>query len=483
MLGDMTEQNRYPTRPTDDTQAASPHGATGDRRTPQRRLRTTTRARDERADRTSRPFGFRDDRTEPGAAGSHRPPSERRRGRRPPGGGPRRRWLGGLGRRRPGSPRSTTWSSDDSTSTSAGTASSPVVNHKDVAPAADSVEAVAKSVLPSVVKINVKGAQEQGSGSGIVISSDGEILTNNHVVAVAGQGGEISVNFNDGTAKKATVVGTDPLTDLAVIKAQGVSGLQPGDHRRVHPGRRRRERRGDRLAVRPGGHRHQRHRQRPEPAGVGRPSDGSRPSAGAAQDTTYPAIQTDAAINPGNSGGPLVDLNGDVIGINSSIRTASSGGARLVPGRLDRPRASRSRSTRCWPVVQQLRNGQTPDPRPARASRSPTPPATAACSAAPASQAVNQGSRGRQGRPQEGRRGHQGRRRRRSPAPSRWSPPIRGHRPGDKVTLTVVQTAARPAPSTSRWTATRARHELTWRGLGGGAGRRGRACRFPMVPW
>ena len=60
-----------------------------------------------------------------------------------------------------------------------------------------------------------------------MISSDGEILTNNHVVAVAGQGGAISVNFNDGTAKKATVVGTDPLTDLAVIKAQGVSGLQP----------------------------------------------------------------------------------------------------------------------------------------------------------------------------------------------------------------------------------------------------------------
>ena len=101
------------------------------------------------------------------------------------------------------------------------------MNRKDIAPSADSVEAVAKSVLPSVVKINVKGAQGEGSGSGIIISSDGQILTNNHVVEVAGQGGEISVNFNDGSAKKATVVGTDPLTDLAVIKAEGASGLQP----------------------------------------------------------------------------------------------------------------------------------------------------------------------------------------------------------------------------------------------------------------
>ena len=118
--------------------------------------------------------------------------------------------------------------SNDNASTSAGTASSPVVNRKQVTPAADSVEAVAKSVLPSVVKINVQNAQEQGSGSGIVISSDGEILTNNHVASVAGQGGQISVSFNDGTTKKATIVGTDPLTDLAVIKAEGVSGLPAG---------------------------------------------------------------------------------------------------------------------------------------------------------------------------------------------------------------------------------------------------------------
>ena len=88
------------------------------------------------------------------------------------------------------------------------------------------VEKVANAVLPSVVKVNVSSEQGSGSGSGIVLSKDGEILTNNHVVAGAGDG-SISVSFNDGTTKKATVVGTDPLTDIAVIKVEDVSDLIP----------------------------------------------------------------------------------------------------------------------------------------------------------------------------------------------------------------------------------------------------------------
>ncbi len=113
-------------------------------------------------------------------------------------------------------------------STSSSTATSPVVNRKDSSAPAGSVEQVAASVLPSVVKINVRGSQEAGSGSGIVISSDGEILTNNHVVEPSpARAAPISVSFNDGSAEKATVVGTDPITDLAVIKAEGVSGLTP----------------------------------------------------------------------------------------------------------------------------------------------------------------------------------------------------------------------------------------------------------------
>jgi putative serine protease PepD len=244
--------------------------------------------------------------------------------------------------------------SDTSTS-SAPRTSSPVVDRKDNDPADDSVEEVAASVLPSVVKINVRGSQGEGSGSGIIISSDGEILTNNHVASV-GEGGEMSVSFNDGTAKKATIVGTDPLTDLAVIKAQDVSGLQPariGKSTSVAVGE-------NVVAI-----------GSPfgleatvtsgivsamnRPVSVGSTEGEQAPGSAPAQDTTYPAIQTDAAINPGNSGGPLVDLNGDVVGINSSIRTASSGvesGGSIGLG-FAIP------ITNIWPIVQQLRAGET----------------------------------------------------------------------------------------------------------------------------
>src|SRR6185436_5540366 len=67
------------------------------------------------------------------------------------------------------------------------------------------------------------GPNEAGSGSGVILTADGTILTNSHVAAVAGDGGTISVSFNDGTTAKAKIVGTDPVTDLAVVKAQGVT--------------------------------------------------------------------------------------------------------------------------------------------------------------------------------------------------------------------------------------------------------------------
>ncbi|GEP36590.1 hypothetical protein NPS01_02530 [Nocardioides psychrotolerans] len=181
-----------------------------------------------------------------------------------------------------------------------------------------SVEQVASSVLPSVVKLDVSGADGAGSGSGIILSSDGQILTNDHVVEVAGEGGEITVSFNDGTKASATVLGTDPLTDTAVIQAEGVSGLTPatiGESGNLDVGE---------QVVAIG-----------SPFGLestvtsGIVSALNRPvdvgSDGNGNSTTYPAVQTDAAINPGNSGGPLVDMDGSVIGINSSIRTASSG--------------------------------------------------------------------------------------------------------------------------------------------------------------
>ncbi|HSF35501.1 MAG TPA: trypsin-like peptidase domain-containing protein [Nocardioides sp.] len=184
-------------------------------------------------------------------------------------------------------------------------------------PAADgSVESVAQKVLPSVVKIDVTTAEGAGSGSGIILTADGTILTNNHVVEGA-EGGSVTVSFDDGTSAEAEVLGTDPLTDTAVIQAQGVSDLTPATIGKSAD-----------LGVGEG------------VVAIGSPfgldatvtsgivSALDRPVNVGSDDqgnsTTYPAIQTDAAINPGNSGGPLVDMTGAVVGINSSIRTAAS---------------------------------------------------------------------------------------------------------------------------------------------------------------
>ncbi|WP_084596871.1 S1C family serine protease [Nocardioides aequoreus] len=191
------------------------------------------------------------------------------------------------------------------------------------------VESVADAVLPSVVKVNVVGQEGAGSGSGIVLSEDGEILTNNHVVEGAEGDGAISVSFNDGTTARATVVGTDPLVDIAVIRAEGVSDLTPasigqsddlkvgqsvvaigspfGLDATVTSGIVSALNRPVSVGSQP---------QQPDPFG-------QQQGQTASQSTTYPAVQTDAAINPGNSGGPLVDMSGRVVGINSSIRTAS----------------------------------------------------------------------------------------------------------------------------------------------------------------
>ncbi|MGH3371940.1 MAG: S1C family serine protease, partial [Nocardioidaceae bacterium] len=134
---------------------------------------------------------------------------------------------------------------------------------------------------------------------------------------VAEQGGRVSVGFNDGSTTTAEVVGTDPMTDLAVIKADDVSGLTPatlGQSGNLDVGE-------EVVAI-------------GSPFGLeatvtsGIVSALHRPVSvsgqGSSMDTTYPAIQTDAAINPGNSGGPLVNMQGEVVGINSSIRSSSS---------------------------------------------------------------------------------------------------------------------------------------------------------------
>jgi putative serine protease PepD len=181
----------------------------------------------------------------------------------------------------------------------------------------NSVEQVAATVLPSVVSITVRTPSGVGEGSGIILSSDGLILTNNHVVQGAG-GGQMAVTYNDGVTASASIVGTDPSSDLAVIRASGASNLRPatlGSSSNMSVGQ---------PVVAIG-----------SPLGLsGTVTSGivsalNRPvrtgSATSDQSTVLDAIQTDAAINPGNSGGPLVDMQGRVVGINSAIATTSSG--------------------------------------------------------------------------------------------------------------------------------------------------------------
>lgn len=187
-----------------------------------------------------------------------------------------------------------------------------------------SYAAIAARVLPSVVSINVRSANQGDTGSGVVIRSDGYVLTNNHVVSAAASGGQISVVFNDGGTAAAHIVGTDQEDDLAVIKVNrsGLPAAQLGTSTSVRVG-------DPVLAV-------------GSPLGLtgtvtagivsalNRPVDTTQsqqvdPFGQSAPTTTViNAIQTDAPINPGNSGGPLVNSAGQVIGINSAIASTGS---------------------------------------------------------------------------------------------------------------------------------------------------------------
>nr|WP_030119463.1 trypsin-like peptidase domain-containing protein [Streptomyces californicus] len=186
--------------------------------------------------------------------------------------------------------------------------------------APESVAGIAASALPSVVTLHVSGAAESGTGTGFVLDGQGHILTNNHVVAPAGSGGDITVTFSTGETASAELVGKDSGYDLAVVKVRGVSGLKPlplGNSDNVQVGD---------PVVAIGAPFDLSNtvtsgiisaKQRPITAG-GEKGDGS--------DISYvDALQTDAPINPGNSGGPLVDTRAHVIGINSAIRAADSG--------------------------------------------------------------------------------------------------------------------------------------------------------------
>ncbi|MCW2718549.1 trypsin-like peptidase domain-containing protein, partial [Pseudonocardia sp.] len=179
------------------------------------------------------------------------------------------------------------------------------------------VTAAAAAAMPSTVDIQVPQSQGSDEGAGIILTADGDVLTNNHVIS--GATGPITVTLSDGSQHTATVVGTSPSYDLAVLKIQGVSGLTPAtlaNSANLEVGQ---------TVVAIG-----------SPEGLTGTVTSGIVSAldrtvtvqtdnGTA--VVYNGLQTDAPINPGNSGGPLVNLQGQVVGIDSAIASAGSQGS------------------------------------------------------------------------------------------------------------------------------------------------------------
>ncbi|MEV7990749.1 trypsin-like peptidase domain-containing protein [Streptomyces sp. NPDC086077] len=209
----------------------------------------------------------------------------------------------------------------------------------DVVPSSQkgTVAGVARAVSPNIVEISAATSAGSSTGSGVIITDDGEIITNNHVVSGASQ---VKVTTSDGKEYTADVVGTDSSKDLALIKLENASGLTAatlGDSDGVQVG-------DEVVAIgSPEGLTGtvtsgivsaldrdvtvstEEGQQRQQPGGGwpfefdGRKFNGDTGSS----TTTYKALQTDASLNPGNSGGALIDMNGNIIGINSAMYSAA----------------------------------------------------------------------------------------------------------------------------------------------------------------
>jgi len=192
-----------------------------------------------------------------------------------------------------------------------------IVNSPDLISLQETLTSIYQRASSAVVYILIGSDTGGASGSGFIISSDGDVVTNYHVVEGATQ---IEVDFNNGFKTRAEVIGTDLDSDIAVLRVQelpeNISPLKFGNSDLVQPGQ---------IVVAIG-----------NPFGLtgtmtlgivsakGRTLDSLRTSDGANYFTAGDIIQTDAAINPGNSGGPLLNLQGEVIGINRAIRSSGS---------------------------------------------------------------------------------------------------------------------------------------------------------------
>ncbi|MCL2038486.1 trypsin-like peptidase domain-containing protein [Candidatus Saccharibacteria bacterium] len=190
----------------------------------------------------------------------------------------------------------------------------------------ESVETVAESVMQITVSVLTRsgsGASYSGAGTGIVVSSDGYILTNKHVVERAN---EVAIIHDGILYNDATIVGTDPLNDIAFIKVNGVSDWQIatlGDSRTLRIGQ-------PAIAVGYALGQFQNSVTLGIVSGVGRSVNASS-SDGMSSENLFDMIQTDAAINSGNSGGPLANAGGQVIGINTAVSTGANGLGFAIP--------------------------------------------------------------------------------------------------------------------------------------------------------
>jgi putative serine protease PepD len=229
-------------------------------------------------------------------------------------------------------------------SVASGSAEQLIVNNTD---SVNEITAAAAKASPSVVTISVASGNSGGSGSGIILDKEGHILTNTHVVTLGGQAADpnVEVRTSDGKVHRASIVGTDPLSDLAVIKidAQGLTPASFADSSELNVGD---------TAIAIGAPlglsgtvtdgiistlsrtisvsssevpEEPQEEEAPNPGDQWNfqfPEDSGNQSSG--QGSIYlNVIQTDAAINHGNSGGALVNTNGEVIGVNVAIASAS----------------------------------------------------------------------------------------------------------------------------------------------------------------